>query len=501
MKNQQLRAAVYVRVSTEEQATEGFSIQAQLSELYRYAELSGYEVIGEYIDEGVSGKSIEGRPMMKKLLFHARQNKFNAVLVYKLDRISRKTKDALEISEELECNNVKLISKQENFDTTTPMGKMVFQVISSFAELERNTIVDRVKMGMTERAKQGKFNGGQCLGYDSVNKHLVINDSEAIIVREICDMAERGLGLKAIARRVNDKDYKTKKGQLFSVISVKTILENPIYIGKIRFNQVENWNEKRRKGNNNDYILVDGEQEPIITIEQWEKVQHIRKNRSVKTARSHEPYILSGLLKCPACGHGMVPNRSKGATGLTYRYYVCGQNHNKGKKACSAHSIRADVAVQHVVSEMQRIVTEPHLLREIIADVNKERKQSDIPQKEEIRLLNSKVNKLSSHIDKLMNALLEGDLPQEIVKPKLISSQEEKQQIEQRLEQLHNQLSAADTSPVDFDSLYRLLTDMQTFLSKLEPEEHTPDSHSQYRNNKRRPTWCRTPSNKSEFTL
>jgi site-specific DNA recombinase len=465
------KAVIYARVSTEEQANEGFSIQAQLSELYRQAELLNLEVIKEYIDEGVSGKSIVGRPEMKKLLADARQRKFDIVLVYKLDRVSRKLKDALEISDELEHNNVQLMSLQENFDTTTPMGKMVFQMISSFAELERNTIVGRVKMGMTERAKQGKWNGGLCLGYSSINKQLVINEQEALIVKEVFNLAEQGLGLKAIARRINENGYKTKRGRLFSTNGIKQILDNPMYIGKIRFNQVENWNEKRRRGKNENFILADGEHEPIITQEQWDKVQNIRQKRSVKPSRSLEPYILSGLLKCPICGHGMVPSRSKGAAGQTYRYYTCGQYHNKGKEACRPNSIRADKAEQHVFEELSRIVSHPSALKKIIAETNKQRSHSMEPIQEEIKLLKSKINKIAGHIDKLMNALLDEELPQEIVKPKLVSSQEQKKQLEERLEALNTELTEADTSPIDYDSVQRLLGDFQLLLSRVEPEE------------------------------
>lgn len=465
------KAVVYARVSTEEQANEGFSIKAQLSELYRQAELLKMEVVHEYIDEGVSGKSISGRPEMKRLLTDARQKKFDIVLVYKLDRVSRKLKDALEISDELERNNVQLMSLQENFDTTTPMGKMVFQMISSFAELERNTIVGRVKMGMTERAKQGKFNGGLCLGYDSVNKHLVINEDEATIVKEVFNLAEQGFGLKAIARRVNDKGYKTKRGKLFSTNGIKQILDNPMYIGKIRFNQVLDWNEKRRNGKNANYILADGEHEQIIAQEQWDKVQHLRQKRSVKPSRSSEPYILSGLVKCPVCGHGMVPSRSKGSAGQTYRYYTCGEYHNKGKEACRPNSIRADKAEQQVFEELSRIASYPSVLKEIIEETNKQRSHSMEPIQEEMKLIKSKINKITNHIDKLMNALLDEELPQEIVKPKLVASQEQKQQLEKRLEALNTEITEADTTPIDYDSVKRLLGDFKELLSQATPEE------------------------------
>lgn len=229
---------------------------------------------------------------MKQLLKDVRDKKYDVIMVYKIDRLARKLKDALEISETFENNNAKLISLRENVDTTTPAGRTMFQMMCSFAELERNTIVERAKLGMTQRAKQGKYNGGIVLGYDAVNKELFINEEEAKIVRTIFDYAEQGMGLKAITRRINEMGYRTKKNNLFNVLGVKNILTNPIYIGKIRFNQLEKWAEKRRKGKNEEYILADGTHDPIISLEQWENVRRIMKKRSYKPVRSHTPLFL-----------------------------------------------------------------------------------------------------------------------------------------------------------------------------------------------------------------
>ncbi|MGG6359619.1 recombinase family protein [Peribacillus frigoritolerans] len=187
-----------------------------------------------------SGKSIEGRPEMQRLLKDARENKFNAVITYKFDRLARKTKDSLEIVENLEHHNVQLMSYSENIDTTTPGGKMFYTVMSSVAEMERSTIIDRVKLGMNQRAKQGKWNGGIVLGYDVIDKELVVNEEEAAIVKEIFNLASKGHGYKKIAYDLNKRGFKTKKKKDFSTGSIKGILDNPMYIGKIRFNQQKN---------------------------------------------------------------------------------------------------------------------------------------------------------------------------------------------------------------------------------------------------------------------
>jgi site-specific DNA recombinase len=463
------RAAIYARVSTDEQAREGFSVAAQIDDLHKYASIHNMDVVHEYVDEGVSGKSISGRPQMKQLLSDAKNQKFDVVLVYKIDRLSRNLRDALEISDELQQSEVKLISLTESFDTSTPMGMMVFQLMGSFAELERKTIVNRVKSGMTQRAKEGKFNGGVCLGYVSKDKKLIINDDEAIIVKEIFKLSEQGLGYKAIVNRINEKGYKTKRGKQFSISGVKQILDNPMYIGKISFNKNENWNEKRRKGKNPDYILVDGEHEPIITLEQWDKVQSIRKNRSYKPTRSHEPYILSRIIKCPMCGSGMVPGRSK-VRGLSYRYYVCGEHHNKGKTACGANSIRADVAEKEVMEQISKLVSDSIVLKKIIANVNEQRANAHDPVKAEKKLIEKQLKQTQNKIDNLLNILAENPELSSI-KPKIQSLEGELNQLHYRLSELDTNLSEADTAPVDYDSLRIVLSDFQQLLEKVSPEE------------------------------
>ncbi|ANB59529.1 recombinase family protein [Anoxybacteroides amylolyticum] len=467
---EQKKAVIYARVSTEEQANEGFSIQAQLEELHRYAELQKMVVVNEYVDEGFSGKNITGRPKMQQLLKDASLRKFEVVLVYKMDRIARNLKDALEIHDELQRNDIKLVSAIDNYDTSTPMGKMVFQIMGSFAELERNTIVGRVKMGMTQRAKLGKFNGGQCLGYDSVSKTLVVNESEALIVREIFNLAEQGLGYKAIVSRINEKGYRTKKGNQFAVNAVKEILSNPIYIGKIRFNKLENWNEKRRKGRNKDFILADGEHQPLIQLEQWERVQEIRQKRSYKPKRSNDPYILSGLIKCPMCGTGMVPGTSKGEGGRSYRYYICGQHHNKGRTACKANSIRADIAENEVMEQLSLLITRSGELQHLLAMINEQRINAIQPVLEEKAMIQSKIKQCESKINRLVEELLDGTISKTILTPKLNQLEEDKNQFEHQLTQLDTSLTKADTTPIDYEALRTLLTDLHQTLSVVDAD-------------------------------
>lgn len=466
-----LKAALYARVSTEEQAKEGYSIAAQIAEIRRYAEQNGLEIVDEYVDEGASGKSIAGRTQMKRLLKDANLKKFGVVIIYKIDRLARKLKDALEISDTLERNNVNLISLNEKFDTTTAFGRTAFQMICSFAELERNNIVERVKLGMEQRAKEGKFNGGKVLGYDNIDKELVINEYEAVIVRKIFDYANQGLGFKAITRRLNEAGYRSKKDKPFNVCGIKTILNNPVYIGKIRYKQLENWSEKRRKGKNPDYLLVDGTHEPIITHELWESVHQKLGQRSYKPSRSHQPYILSGLLKCPVCGYGMVPARSKGGGGKSYRYYQCQQFHNKGKTVCRSNMIRADVAEAQLFQELVKVASRPDILRKLVDKINVMRSSADAPILAEKKALVAELSNNSKKLQKIKDNILSDPELALIFKDDLKETHARQEQLQMRLEAIEAELDGQMNKPIDFDSLHNLLNLIQKALLQADEDE------------------------------
>ncbi|HCO79982.1 MAG TPA: resolvase [Bacillus sp. (in: Bacteria)] len=465
-----LNAVIYARVSTEEQATEGYSIKAQKDLLSHYAEKNKLTIIEDYIDEGKSGKSIAGRPQMIRLLDDAKQGKFEAVIVYKLDRLARKTRDSLEIVETLGNHGVQLISLSENIDTTTPHGKMFYTVLSSLAEMERDQIVGRVKMGMTQRAKEGKWNGGQCFGYDVKDKKLVINEDEAKIVKEIFDYADQGFGYKKMVGILNRKGYTTKRRHEFSIGTLKGILDNPVYTGKIRFNQYENWAEKRRSRKNKEAIIVDGEHEPIISIDLWERVQQKRSTRSFKAVQSDKPFILTKLLRCPQCGAGMVAGNVT-ARNKKYRYYKCGTFHNKGASVCSSNSINADVAEKQVLDEFKRIVTESQFLQRLTQKMNKERENAKEPLIKEKKRLEAAIKKSEKYIENITDNLMKDPDLMPLFSEKLKQQQQEKLLFQQQLEETEEKLANTSAKPIDLMALLYLVRNIDCILEQADSEE------------------------------
>ncbi|MGL5085062.1 MAG: recombinase family protein, partial [Clostridium sp.] len=385
------KVAIYCRVSTIEQAEEGYSINEQERMLIEYANKNDYEIYKAYSDRGISGKNIVARPALKELLKDAEQKKFDMVITWKINRLSRKLSDVLKMVEIFEKNNVSFKSYSEPFETNTPAGKMQFQMMALIGEFERGTIAQNVKMGMMARAREGKWCGNRVYGYDlipikgSENKkrretQLIINDEEAQVIRLMFDMYSNGKGYKAITNNLNKLGYKTKRGNPFSVGSIKEMLMNPVYIGKVRYNVRQDWSEKRRKNINPDPIIVDGIHKSIIDIKTWEKVQVVMQVKQGKPARIHEgEFPLTGILKCPKCGAGMVIMRTsrKRVDGSKHRlaYYACGNWKNKGTTVCNSNSIRVEKANEYVFGKLSELLSNEKMVKAIVANVNAKRKE------------------------------------------------------------------------------------------------------------------------------
>ncbi|WP_051475664.1 recombinase family protein [Bacillus sp. J37] len=455
------KVAIYARVSTEEQASEGYSISAQLQTLRQYANLYGWEISNEYVDEGISGKSIKGRPAMQRLVADIDKGKFQAVLVWKISRLSRNMLDTLVLLDQFEENDVKFISYSENFDTGSPIGRLVVQLMASIAEMERNTLSENVKLGMTQRAKEGSWNGGLVFGYDSVEKELLINQKEAAIVTLIFKKYSEGKGLKAIANSLNKAGYKTKHDRYFSINGIATILDNPVYIGKIRWLQVENWDKRRRKGKNPTPIIVDGKHEPIIANELWSVVQARRQSKSFKQRQSNEPFLLSSILRCPDCGQGMVPSITtstrKDGSKHKHRYYVCSNFHNKGSSACKANSIRAYEAEESVINRLEDFLSDSKLYINTIESLNKQTVQSTIQNQHELEKFEQQLIKVNTMQEKYMEAFEQNLFPIAILQERLQKLSIEKKGLEQKKNELSVQLSSSDSKVIPPDVIRHLL--------------------------------------------
>lgn len=412
--------AIYCRVSTEEQSENGYSIDEQERLLEEWCKKMGYVIYKCYSDRGISGKNIKDRPALKELLSDAKAGKFDMVISWKINRVSRKLEDVLKIVNLLEKNNITFKSYSEPFETDTPAGRMQFQMMALIGEFERGTIAQNVKMGMIAKAKSGNWCGGRVLGYDLVPNNspeeekkgknkLEINEKEAEIVRFIFNEYSKGKGYKAITNKMNKLGYKTKKGNNFSVGSIRDILTNPVYIGEIRYNVRQNWSEKRRRNINPNPIRVKGKHEAIIDRELWDKVQLILESKKGKPSRIYDgEYPLTGILRCPKCGAGMVISRTTNtlADGSKKRiaYYCCGNWKNKGTSVCNSNTIRVDKANEYVFKKIEELVSNEAVIKAVVKNINKERKDKVKPAKRLLGDIDKELEKLDKRKRKIFEA-------------------------------------------------------------------------------------------------
>ena len=235
------RACVYTRVSTAEQANEGYSLEEQDRKCQAAIVSKGWEYVGTYSDPGVTGRSMN-RPGLQQMLSDIRSGKIQAVVIYKLDRLSRKQKDTMEIIEDdLLKNDVALMSINETLDTTTPWGRAMIGILSSFNQMESETIQMRTTDGRMAKAASGGYAGGKPpIGYRAVNGELVVVPEEAEIVRLVFDLRKSGGTLIGITNELNRRGYRTKKGNEFKHSAIQTILANEdTYRGIYRYGKSE----------------------------------------------------------------------------------------------------------------------------------------------------------------------------------------------------------------------------------------------------------------------
>ncbi|MFW9878536.1 MAG: recombinase family protein [Candidatus Thorarchaeota archaeon] len=257
-----LRVAVYTRVSTEDQARKGFSLGAQSERLQSYCKAKGWNIVKEYKDDGYSGRS-EHRPGYQKML--EERECWDVLVVLKMDRIHRNSVNFALMMDQLKSWNKDFASVQETFDTTTAMGRFVMDIIQRIAQLESEQISERVKTGMTQKAKSGDgFLGFNIpYGYDYINGELILNPDEAKIVKMIFQLYLTGQSLGSIVKQLNNWGISTKRGKRWGKQTVSKILKNPIYCG------IKHWED----------ILHNGNHSKIIDVPTFNKIQQLRVTR------------------------------------------------------------------------------------------------------------------------------------------------------------------------------------------------------------------------------
>ncbi|GFR06948.1 site-specific recombinase [Trichonephila clavata] len=327
----EVRCAIYTRKSNEDGLEQKFnSLDAQRVACEKYIKSKeGWVALAKrYDDGGFSGKNLE-RPAIKELFEDVKAGEVDCVVVYTLDRLSRETKDSIEVTSFFRRHRVNFIAVTQIFDNNTPMGKFVQTVLSGAAQLEREMIVERVKNKIATSKEQGLWMGGTLpLGYDVKDKELIINEKEAKTVKHIFERYMELRSMAELARELNREGHRTKRfeaksgkvygGEIFKKATVRRIITNPIYMGKTRHYEKQ----------------YEGKHEAIIEEEKWKKAQELIKNQPYRRAK-YEEALLKGIIKCKSCNANMTLTYAK-KENKRYRYYVC-NNHLVGK-SCESKS-------------------------------------------------------------------------------------------------------------------------------------------------------------------
>lgn len=395
----ELLCGCYVRVSTENQI-ENYSIDEQIERLKSYCFAKEININDFYVDAGYSGGNTN-RPALEKMLNDIRNKTINAVVVYKLDRLSRSQKDTLTLIED-NFKDIAFISVQENFDTSTPLGKAMIGILSVFAQLEKDQITERFTMGRIGRSKAGFFHGGPIppFGYDYTNGELVINKGEAEQIKEIYEMFLDGYSINRILNDMN-----IKYGGWSGASRITYTLRNPVYMGNVRFNG------ETYKGVHN----------PIISTEQFESVQKLltsEDREDSKTSAQKSPfrasYLLTGIIYCGECGA-----RYSGVHGYYKCYSVskCSKRFVK-KENCGSPKINIAELDEYVINEIVKLKSNPAQLNELVSKVPKAKANND-----------DKIKNIEKQINKLIDLYQFNKIPIDEVNKRINCLQEQKEKL------------------------------------------------------------------------
>lgn len=309
MDDKKFVVGLYPRVSTEDQFRNGHSLDEQKERMLKLCDYKNYEVYKVYEDAGISAKNMN-RPAFQEMIQDIKDGKINKIIVYKLDRLTRSIKDLEEICTFLEENNCSLESMCEDINTSTANGKFFIRMLTILAQLEIERTSERTKFGMVGAVKKGHFVGRPPIGYDKIDKKLVINDIESEVIRRIFDLYIKGIAANAITKLLNEEKALNRK---WIPTLIDRILSNEIYIGNYVHRKTVSDEESQK------FIGV----APAIIEEEVFNIAQVQKQKNLKNYKRKQTYIFMQSIKCPKCGTIMGGCSSKSHTGEKHCYYQC----------------------------------------------------------------------------------------------------------------------------------------------------------------------------------
>lgn len=411
--------ALYTRVSTAEQNLNGYSMPEQADRLQNYCKAMGWKHTKLYTDGGFSGANTD-RPALQKLIKDVKAHRVEKVIVYKLDRLSRSQRDTLSLIEDVFlANDCDFVSMSENFDTATPLGRAMIGILAVFAQLEREQIKERMIMGKEARAKMGKYHGSgnHPIGYDYINGELVINDAEAVQIRQVFEWFVGGVSVPKIVKRLNDDGLYHRYGRWQESV-LRHILKNKIYIGYIR--SKDTWYK--------------GTHESILSEDLFNKAQDIIEATHAESIKYGRRYgqatsLLGGLIYCAECGNRFAKKTSgnRNNPARYWEYYTCNTRRHpalaKGR-TCDNPSWQLDELESLVFNEIKKLRFEKYTPNQA-ADNRPD-------------MLAKKLSDVEQKINRLIDLYADGTLSHKQLEAKIKSLNEQKTRLVDELNELND---------------------------------------------------------------
>ncbi|OHB81023.1 MAG: resolvase [Planctomycetes bacterium RBG_16_64_10] len=411
-----VRCAIYTRKSTDEGLDQEFNTldaQRESGEAYiKSQQHAGWECVADryddYDDGGFTGGNMQ-RPALRRLMADIEAGKIECVVVYKVDRLSRSLLDFARMMETFERHQVAFVSVTQQFNTSTSMGRLVLNVLLSFAQFEREIISERTRDKIAAARRKGKWSGGMpLLGYDvdPRGSKLGVNEDEAARVRAIFGLYLEHQSLIATAEELDrrgwvNKRWTTRKGherggKVFTKTTLHKMLTNVTYIGKLKYKDE----------------VHDGEHAAIVSLDIWQQVQALL-GRNGRAGRTRIPNkfgaLLKGILRCAPCNCAMTPTHSTKRGNKRYRYYVCTTAQKRGWHRCPSKSIPAGQIERFVVEQIRCITRDPALLKETIGQVGELRQSELVALESERRGLARELARWNDEVRKLVSQIAPGD--------------------------------------------------------------------------------------------
>ena len=450
-----MKTAIYVRVSTEEQAREGYSVSGQLEKLKAFCISQNWIVEDIYADEGISAKDTK-RPELQRMLNDIKEDKIECVLVYRLDRLTRSVHDLYNMLEVFEENDCKFKSATEVYDTTTAMGRMFITIVAALAQWERENMGERISFGFEEKARQGKIPMTYSPFGFTLNKKeskLYVNKKEARVIQIIFEKYTNGLGGDRVAQYLNERGIYNKNGNKWNGLGIRRIIKSHLHKGDFSWNGV----------------VYENTHEPIVSKEVWYKAQDLLKSRRKGVTYGKavsSPFIFSGLIKCESCGTNLVGNytayQRKDGTQVRNNYYRC-RLKNTGECNSKYHSL----SEKRFEKELLRIIKKwdlDHLVNEV-SKMDLPSEPDVIPTKNELEKELKKLNDLKK---KWQYAWAEELIDHIDFKDRMIETNKKIEDIENELDSYEKKSNTRTFTESEIINVLKDIENQWTYLDALE---------------------------------